>query len=74
MHVGDLLDNNVDEHQILDYYARRHKYSVVKNIMEYRMSEDLSIQFEETTSYDIIEMLKSIFNHHFRVARFELEK
>ena len=58
---------------MFDYYTRQQKYSVVKNVMEYSVSEDLSIQFQETSSYDMIDTLKSMFIHHFRVAIFELE-
>src|SRR4051812_32530602 len=71
VHMEDHPDNNIDE--VFDYYTRRQKYSVVKNVMEYSMSEDLSIQFQETGSYDMIDTMKSMFIRQFRVARFELE-
>ena len=59
--MEDHPNNNLDEQEMLDYYTRRQKYSVVKNVMEYSMSEDLSIQFQETGSYDMIDTLKSMF-------------
>ena len=73
-HVGDPPENNIDEQEMLDYYALRRTYSVVKNVMELSMSHVLRDQFVETEAYDMIDMLKSIFFSQFRVARFELEK
>ena len=59
---------------MLDYYAHQWTYSLVKNVMELSMSHVLRDQFEETSAYDMINMLKSMFIYQFRVARFELEK
>ena len=61
VHMEDHPNNNLDEQEMLDYYTRRQKYSVVKNVMEYSMSEDLSIQFQETGSYDMVDTLKTMF-------------
>ena len=69
-HVGDPPDNNGDKQEILDYSVRRQKYSVVKNVMEHAMSHELSNQFRETGTYDMIDTLKSMFRYEFRVARF----
>jgi hypothetical protein len=73
-HVGDPPDNNGDEQEMMDYYVRRQKYFVVKNVMEHSMSNELSNLFRETSAYDMIDTLKSLFIRQFRVARFELEK
>ena len=72
-HVGDPPEDNTDEQAILYYYALRRTYSIVKNVMELSMSRELRVQFEETTAYDMIDTLKSMFIYQFRVARFELE-
>ena len=42
--------------------------------MIFSMSEDLSIQFQDTESYDTMDTLKTMFICEFRVARFELER
>ena len=73
-HVGDPPDNNGDEQEMVDYYVRQQKYFVVKDVMEHSMSHELSNQFRETSAYDMIDTLKSMFIFQFRVARFELEK
>src|ERR1043165_4749426 len=73
MHVEEHPDNDVGDQEILDHYARRQKYSVVRNVMIFSMSEDLSIQFQDTDSYDMMDTLKTMFIREFRVARFELE-
>jgi len=66
-------DNDVGDQEILDHYARRQKCSVVRNVMIFSMSEDLSIQFQDTDSYDMVDTLKTMFIPKFKVARFELE-
>src|ERR1043165_738524 len=73
MHMEEHPDNDVGDQEILDHYARRHKCSVVRNVMIFSMSEDLSIQFQDTDSYDMMDTLKTMFIREFRVARFELE-
>src|SRR4051812_24931441 len=73
MHVEEHPDNDVGDQEILDHYARRQKCSVVRNVMIFSMSEDLSIQFQDSDSYDMMDKLKIIFIREFRVARFELE-
>ena len=45
MHVEEHPDDDVGDQEILDHYARRQKCSVVRNVMIFSMSEDLSIQF-----------------------------
>ena len=72
-HVGDPPGNNMDEQIMLDYHARRRTYSIVKSVLEVCMSHELRDQFEETDTFDMIDMLKSMFMNQFRVARFELE-
>jgi gag-polypeptide of LTR copia-type len=73
MHVEEHPDNDVGDQEILDHYVRRQKCSVVRNVMIFSMSEDLSIQFQDTDSYDMMDTLKTMFVREFRVARFELE-
>src|SRR4051812_16259628 len=73
MHMEEHPDNDVGDQEILDHYARRQKCSVVRNVMIFSMSEDLGIQFQDTSSYDMIDTLKTMFVREFRVARFELE-
>ena len=73
-HMGDPQEENTGEQAMLDYYALRQTYSLVKNVMEHAMSHELSNQFRETSTYDMIDTLKSMFSYQFRVARFELEK
>src|ERR1041384_8853256 len=53
-HVGNPPDNNGDEQEMMDYYVRRQKYFVVKNVMEHSMSNELSNLFKETNAYDMI--------------------
>ena len=62
-HVGDPPDNNNDEQEILDYYVRQQKYFVVKNVMGLAMSHELCNQFMETSTYDMIDTLKSMFSY-----------
>ena len=71
--VGEPPGNNMDEKVMLDYHNRRRTYSIAKSVLEVCMSQELCDQFEETNAYDMIDMLKSMFMHQFRVARFELE-
>src|ERR1041385_3616723 len=74
IHVGDPPDNNGDQQEMMNYYVRRQKYFVVKNVMEHSMSNELINLFRETSAYDMIDTLKLLFIRQFRVARFELEK
>src|SRR3954471_24109794 len=73
MHMEEHPDNDVGDQEILDHYARRQKCSVVRNVMIFSMSEDLSIQFQDTDSYDMMDILKTMFIREFKVAKFELE-
>ena len=73
MHMEEHPDIDVGDQEILDHYARRQKSSVVRNVIIFSMSEDLSIQFQETDSYDMMDTLKTMFIREFRVDRFELE-
>src|ERR1041385_8961402 len=73
MHVEEHSDDDVGDQEILDHYAHRQKCSVVRNVMIFSMSEDLSIQFQDIDSYDMMDTLKTMFIGEFRVARFELE-
>ena len=73
MHVEEHPDDDVGDQEILDHYARLQKCSVVRNVMIFSMSGDLSIQFQDTDSYDMMDTLKTMFIREFRVARFELE-
>src|ERR1044071_3332463 len=66
MHVEEHPDNDVGDQEILDHYARRHKCSVVRNVMIFSMLEDLSIQFQDTGSYDMMDTLKTMFIHESR--------
>src|SRR4051812_20989554 len=71
--AGDPPGNNMDENVILDYHNRRRTYSIAKSVLEVCMPQDLRDQFEETDTFDMIDMLNSMFMHQFGVARFELE-
>src|ERR1041385_8305245 len=73
-HVGDPPDNNGDEQEMMDYYVCRYKYFVVKNVMEHSMSNELRNVFRETSVYDMIDTLKSLFIRQFRMGRFFVEK
>src|ERR1041385_4865874 len=73
MHVEEHPDNDVGDQEVLDHYDRRQKCSVVRNVMTFSMLEDLSIQFQDTDSYDMMDTLKKMFIREFRVARFDLE-
>src|SRR3954469_21573383 len=73
MHVEEHPDDDVGDQGILDHYARRQKYFVVRNVMIFSMSEVLGIQFQDTGSYDMMDTLKTMFVREFRAARFELE-
>src|SRR3954470_8755280 len=73
MHMEEHPDNDVGDQEILDHYAHRQKCSVVRDVMILSMSEDLSIQFQDTDSYDMMDTLNTMFVREFRVARFELE-
>ena len=42
-HVGDPPENTADEQAMLDYYALRRTYSMVKNVMELSMSRELRV-------------------------------
>src|SRR4051812_19368463 len=68
MHVEEHPDNDVGDQEILDHYARQQKCSVVRNVMILSMSEDLSIQFQDTDSYDMTDTLKTMFIREFRIA------
>src|SRR4051794_37345364 len=70
---GLFSSSDVGDQEILDHYARREKCSVVRNVMILSMSEDLSIQFQDADSYYMMDTLKTVFIHEFRVAIFELE-
>src|SRR4051812_11458089 len=63
----------MDEKVMLDYHNRRRIYSIAKSVIEFCIPQNLRDQFEEADTYDTIDMLKSMFVHQFRVARFELE-
>src|SRR3954467_8243581 len=52
MHVEEHPDDDVGDQEILDHYARRQKFSVVRNVMIFNMSEGLGIQFQDIGSYD----------------------
>src|SRR3954468_23897881 len=73
VHVEEHPDDHVGDQGILDHYARRQKCSVVMNVMIFSMLEVLGIQFQDTGSYDMMDMLKTMFVREFRVAKFELE-
>src|ERR1041384_2224362 len=73
VHVEEHPDDHVGDQGILDHYARRQKCSVVRNVMIFSMSEVLGIKFQDTGSYDMMDMLKTMFVGDFRIARFELE-
>src|SRR4051812_2918461 len=71
--VGEPPGNNMDEKVMLDYHNRRRTYSIAKSVLEVCIPQVLRDQFEETDTFNTIDILKSMFMHQFRVARFELE-
>src|SRR3954463_15856307 len=68
--VGEPPGNNMDEKVMLDYHNRRRTYSISKSVLEVCIPQVLCDQFKETSAYDMIDTLKSMFMHQFRVARF----
>src|ERR1044072_3006525 len=73
VNVEEHPDDHVGDQGILDHYARRQKCSVVRNVMIFSMSKGLGIQFQNTGSYDMMDTLKTMFVHEFRVSKFEQE-
>ena len=72
-HLGNPPDDNMNEQIMLDYHNRRRTYSIAKGVIEICIPQDLREQFEDADTYDMIDMLKSMFMHQFMVAKFELE-
>src|SRR3954466_15397214 len=72
-HVGEPPGNNMDEKVMLDYHNRRRTYSIAKSVIEICIPQNLCDQYEDADTFDTVDMLKSMFMHQFKVARFELE-
>ena len=72
-HVGEPPENNMDENVMLDYHYRKRTYSIAKSVIEVCIPQNLRDQYEDADTFDTIDMLKSMFMHQFRVAKFELE-
>jgi hypothetical protein len=71
--MGDPPVDNMDEKVMLDYHNRRRTYAMVKSVIETSFPQDLREQYADMDTFDTIDMMKSLFIHQFRVARFELE-
>ena len=72
-HVGNPPELSADEQEINDFRTRRELYFLVKYVMIHSMAVELRLHFENSSAYDIVDELKSMFISQFRVARFELE-
>jgi hypothetical protein len=71
--MGDPPVDNMDEKVMLDYHNHRRTYAMVKSVIETSFPQDLREQYADMDTFDTIDMMKSLFIHQFRVARFELE-
>src|SRR3954469_6853606 len=71
--MGDPPVDNMDEKVMLDYHNHRRTYSMVKSVIETSFPQDLREQYADMDTFDTIDMMRSLFIHQFRVARFELE-
>src|ERR1044072_2277277 len=72
-HVGNPPANKMDAQAAVDYQYRRRTYTISKGIIETSIPQPLREQYGELDTYDMIDELKSLNLHRFRVAIFELE-
>src|SRR3954463_652147 len=56
-----------------DYQYRRRTYAISKGVIETSIPQPLRERYAELDTYKMIDELKSLNMHRFRVARFELE-
>src|SRR4051812_5758359 len=72
-HVGNPPANDMDSQAVVDYQYRRRTYAISKGVIETSILQPLREEYAELDTYDMIDELKSLYMHRFRVARFELE-
>src|SRR3954470_16750198 len=72
-HVGNPPANDMDARATTDYQNRRRTYAISKSVIETCIPQNLRHQYADLDAYDMIEQLKSLYMHKFRVAKFELE-
>src|SRR3954467_3248239 len=72
-HVGNPPANDMDARAAIDYQYRRRTYAISKGVIETSIPQALREEYAELDTYDMIDELKSLYMHQFRVARIELE-
>src|ERR1041385_2411640 len=72
-HVGNPPANDMDARAVTDYQNRRRTYAISKCVIETSIPQALREEYAELDTYEMIDELKSLYMHRFRVARFELE-
>ena len=72
-HVGNPPANDMDARAATDYQNHRRTYAISKGVIETSIPQALREEYAELDTYDMIDELKSLYMHQFRVARFELE-
>ena len=69
-HVGNPPANNMDAQAAVDYQYRRRTYAISKGVIETSIPQPFREQYAELDTYDMIDELKSLNMHRFRVASF----
>src|SRR4051812_792998 len=72
-HTGNPPSNDMDAQAAIDYQYRRRTYAISKGVIETSIPQAMHEEYAELDTYDMIDELKSLYMHQFRVARFELE-
>ena len=72
-HVGNPPGDSADEQEENDFRDRRELFFLVKYAVIYFMPVELWLHFDDTSAYDVIDELKSMFISQLRVARSERE-
>src|ERR1041385_4545636 len=72
-HVGNPPANDMDARAATDYQDCQRTYAISKSVIEPSIPQALREEYAELDTYDMIDELKSLYMHQFRVARFELE-
>ena len=72
-HVGNPPSNDMYAQAAIDYQNRRRTYAISKGVIETSIPQPLREEYAKLDTYDMIDELKSLYMHRFRVSRFELE-